>query len=147
MNTLHIESLLAKKYHYTPLAEDLSKKYREYFTENIPHFLSIDGSANQCLYTLAGTKICQGYSRIVVGDYGAFIEFSEDNLRSDLIIQPGQEYRITDKKYSKNVKYIWYTIADRSHIKVYHQKKRVAYADYRPYLYYVSVHEVLGEPK
>ena len=142
MNTLKIETTLAKKYHYLPLPADLSEKYRQYFTENIPDFLSTVGSSDQILYTLKGTPLCHGYNRIVIGDYGAFIEFSPDECLPELIIQPGQEYRIEDKKYSKNVKYIWLTVDDGSSIKVYKQKRKVNYADYRPHLYYVSVHEV-----
>lgn len=143
MNTLKVEAALAKRYHYLPLPSDLSEKYRQYFTENIPDFLSIAGSSDQTLYTLKGTPLCHGYSRVVVGDYGAFIEFSPEECLPKLIVQPGQEYRVEDKKYSKNVKYTWLTVDDRSGIKVYKQKRRVSYADYRPHLYYVSVHEVL----
>ena len=43
MNTLKIEEKLAEKYNYKKLSDDLSEKYRQYFTENIPNFLSLDG--------------------------------------------------------------------------------------------------------
>ncbi len=141
MNTLKIEAALAKKYEYRPLPADLSQKYRRYFVENIPEFLKIDGSETQ-LITVNGTPICNKYDRIVVGDYGAFIEFSEDAVASEFIIQPGQEYRVNDEKYKKHVKYIWLTINDGSHIKIYKQKRKVSYADYKTKKYYVSVHEV-----
>lgn len=85
-----------------------------------------------------------GYDRIVIGDYGAFIEFDNNKaIVESFIIAPGQEYRIEDERYSKNVKYIWLTVYDGSGIKVYFQKKGVSYADYKPGKYYVSVHEVL----
>ena len=138
MNTLNIEAKLAEKYKYNPLPNDLSEKYRNYYLENMPDFLNIDGGGS--LFTTNGTVICDRYNRIVVGDYGAFIEFI--NQASNFIIAPGQEYRVNDKRYSKNVKYIWLTIDDGSNIKIYHQKKRVLYADYRRGMYYVSVHEV-----
>lgn len=138
MNTLKIERLLADKYKYKPLPGDLSGKYRQYFTENIPAWLSVDGS-DTTLRTPVGDVICNGYDRIVVGDYGAFIEFSEP--ANEFVVQPGQEYRINDERYSKNVKYIWLTIAG-SGVKIYLQKKTVAYADYLPGKYYISVHEV-----
>lgn len=44
---------------------------------------------------------------------------------------------------SKNVKYIWMTIADGSNIKIYKQKKKVAYADYRSGMFYISPHECI----
>ena len=142
MNTLKVEAALAKKYGYKPLPDDLSEKYRNYFTENIPAFLDINGS-KETLYTINGTPICKGYDRIVVGDYGAFIEFSKNAILSNFVIERGQEYRVNDEKYAKNVKYIWLTIRDNSHIKIYQQKHKVAYADYKPRKYYISVHEVM----
>ena len=142
MNTLRIEALLADKYGYLPLPPDLSEKYRQFFKDNTPEFLRFEGDSKG-LYTKSGSLICNQYDRIVVGDYGAFIEFSEENIGDEFIIQPGQEYRVNDKKYSKNVKYIWLTIDDNSHIKIYKQKRKVRYADYLPKKYYVSVHEVL----
>lgn len=142
MNTLKIEATLAKKYGYLPLSPDLSEKYRSFFTENIPSFLNINGSQQQ-LTTLNGTIICNGYDRIVVGDYGAFIEFSKEAIATDFVIQPGQEYRVNDDKYKNRVKYIWLTVCDGSGVKIYQQKRKVAYADYKARKYYVIVHEVL----
>jgi len=143
MNTLKIEALLAKKYGYKPLPDDLSKQYREYFVNNTPDFLA--ENENQPLYTVCGTLICDGFRRIVVGDYGAFVEFNLGQANdAHFCIAPGQEYRIKDPKYA-NVKYHWYTIPDQSNVKIYFQKNRVAYADYIPGMYYVSVHEVRPE--
>lgn len=145
MNTLKIEAELAKRYGYKPLTEELSEEFRKLYTENIPSFLDVSGSTTT-LYTLNGTKICNGYNRIVVGDYGAFIEFSQEHIASKFVIKKGQEYRVNDEKYKNNVKYIWLTINDKSDVKIYYQKKRVSYADYKPNKYYVSVHEVSNEP-
>lgn len=92
--------------------------------------------------TSMGSLICGSYRRIVIGDYGAFIEFDSPYYDSSFVIAPGQEYRVSDERYSKNVKYIWLTINDGSRIKIYYQKKGVTYADYIPGMYYVSVHEV-----
>lgn len=146
MNTLRIEAKLAEKYKYKPLPDDLSAKYRQFFTENIPSHLDISHSripgGKNPLFTIHGSMVCTDYDRIVVGDYGAFVEFSPHYEGTNFIIAPGQEYRVYDERYSKNVKYIWLTIDDGSGIKIYRQKKRVAYADYLPEKYYVSVHEV-----
>ncbi len=141
MNTLKIEAKLAEKYKYKKLPADLSEKYRQYFTENIPTNLSLDGGGN--LTTLTGSIICDSYRRIVVGDYGAFIEFEKPHCDNSFVIAPGQEYRVNDERYSKNVKYVWLTIDDGSNVKIYHQKRGVTYADYHPGMYYVSVHEAV----
>ena len=136
MNTLKLEKELATKYKYKPLPEEESIKYRQIYKDNIPEFLEINGGGK--LYTMNGTLICNDYDRIVIGDYGAFIEFSKPV--SKLVIEKGQEYRLTLE--FKNVKYNWVTIPDGSHIKIYHQRGTVKYADYKIGKFYISVHEV-----
>ena len=137
MDTRQFEANLASKYKYKRLDAEYSAEVRAYYAENIPSFLSII----QPLYTCAGTLICSSFNRIVIGDYGAFIEFSSDQANKDVFcIAPGQEYRL-EERY-KNCKYIWLTISDSSSVKIYYQKHTVTYADYIPGMYYVSVHEV-----
>lgn len=141
MNTLNIEAKLAQEYGYKPLPKELSEKYRQFYIDNLPEGLSIEGS-DTVLCTKTGTVVCNGYTRIVVGDYGAFIEFDEEQANLDeYIIAPGQEYRVNNPRYSKNVKYIWMTIPDGSNIKIYKQKKKVSYADYKSGMFYISPHE------
>ncbi len=143
MDTLKIESALADKYKYKPLPSELSSKYRELYEEQTPKFLEFGGSC-RLLYTKKQSLICYGYDRIVIGDYGAFIEFNPDRANLDFFtVKLGEEYRIDDPYYSKNIKYEWFTINDDSDIKIYKQKKTVSYADYKPNMYYVSVHEVM----
>ena len=143
MDTRKVEAKLAKVYEYRRLPSDLSAKYRQWYDDNTPSFLK--RSTQQPLYTSGGTLICDYFDRIVIGDYGAFVEFSKEAANEDVfVIAPGQEYRLNDPKYSANVKYIWLTVNDESQIKIYRQKRRVSYADYTPSKYYVSVHEVFG---
>lgn len=131
---------LSNKYKYKKLSNKLSNVARNIYTNTIPAFL-LSYDKTKPLYSLNGSLICNGYDRIVIGDYGAYIEFSSEQANKDLfIIAPGQEYRL-EPRYS-NVKYIWLTIDDGSQIKIYYQKNTVSYADYKPQYYYVSVYEV-----
>lgn len=142
MDTREYEANLANHFHYQKLDTEFSSQVREYYKSNIPQFLRIEGS-RQPLFSKNGSQIAKGYDRIVIGDYGAFIEFSKsDAMKFDYIVESGQEYRMIDPKYKDNVKYDWYTMDDGSHVKIYHQKKQVTYADYQVGKYYVSVHEV-----
>lgn len=130
---------LAKKYNYKKLSEKLSINARLIYNKTIPTFLQ--NFENQPLYTVNGSCICNNFDRIVIGDYGAYVEFSGEQANKELfIIAPGQEYRL-EPRYS-NVKYIWLTIDDGSEIKIYYQKNTVKYADYIPNKYYISVYEV-----
>lgn len=140
MNTLKIEAKLAEKYKYKNLPDDLSRKYRIFWIENIPAHLKING-AKVPLFTINGSPICEWYDRIVVGDYGAFIEFKEDAIVNDFVVAPWQGYRIYDERYNQRVKYHWLTIDDNSEIKIYKQVREVSYADYKVNRYYISVHE------
>ena len=72
---LKFQEKLADKYKYRPLSIEVSEICREAYIKNIPIDLNIIGD-NIPLYTLEGTKICTAYDRIVVGDYGAFVEIS-----------------------------------------------------------------------
>ena len=140
MDTRGIEANLAKRFGYKPLPPELSDGYRKFYSEHIPSFLNVSGGGK--LRTIKKTLLCEFYDRIVIGDYGAFIEYSIP--ASEYICQPGQEYRMNDPDYIYRVKYDWLTTKDSSGIKIYKQKHTVNYADYKPGKYYVSVHEVIN---
>ena len=135
---------LSNKYKYKKLSNKSSNIARNIYADTIPAFL-LSFDQTKSLYSLNGSLICNGYDRIVIGDYGAYIEFSSEQANKDLFtIAPGQEYRIDNLRYA-NVKYAWLTINDGSQIKIYYQKNTVSYADYKPQYYYVSVYEVYPE--
>lgn len=147
MNTLRFESYLANKFRYKKLSKLYSDKCRNIFFNNVPNKLKPfieSGNHNMKLYNSNRSLITTGFNRIVIGDYGAFIEFTDSQANIDTFIcKPGQEYRFDDPKYSSNIKYLWYTSNDTSGIKIYYQVRRVSYADYLPGMYYISVHEVI----
>lgn len=121
---------------------DVREKYRK----ALPDWCEVDGNATASLYSLDGTKICVGYERIVIGDYGAFVEISPKQIcKEALRCKPGQEYRFADEHFAANVKYLWLTAKDHSDCKIYFQKKKVCYADYIPGMFYISPYEVFVE--
>ena len=139
---IDFQDLLAQEFKYKPLANDLRIKCQSFYRQNLPAGFQLDGDIT-AIYSKNGDLICSGYDRIVIGDYGAFIEYSQEQANTDIyMIEPGQEYRVYDRRYKDNVKYNWLTI-DATDIKIYQQKKRVAYADYMPGKYYISPHEEL----
>ena len=141
-NLLKFQEELACKYSYRKLPKKLSEEVRQKYLDNIGSDLSIVGGSDK-LYSLNGTLIANGYTRIVIGDYGAFIEYEkEQSVKKHYKIKEGQEYRVNDPNYSKHVKYIWLTAKDDSDIKIYYQKRKVSYADYKPEMLYVSPYEV-----
>lgn len=143
---LAYQEQLSREYKYKPIPKNAPVgNVRKLYEEELPDWCK-DESAEVELYTAGNTLLCKGYTRIVIGDYGAFVEISPEQIEKDsLIVKPGQEYRINDPKYSGNVKYHWLTVDDGSDCKVYFQQKTVSYADYCPGMYYISPYEVFTE--
>lgn len=141
---LAFQEQLAKEYGYKPIEINIfTGDVRQKYLDALPDWCKINGDACAPLYTLDGTIIATGYKRIVIGDYGAFIECTPEQMhRYNLRCKPGQEYRIYDERYSRNAKYHWLTAKDYSDCKIYLQQKTVTYADYVPGMYYISPYEV-----
>lgn len=135
---LIIDELVAQ-YHYAPLPETFSHEIKKFFLRNLPNELKVHGDTRK-LHDALGRPICDGYRRIVIGDYGAYVEFTKEQLNpeANLKVKHGQEFR-EDNHY--NCKYNWLTNEGNS-VKIYLQKARVKYADYIPGLYYIHVDEV-----
>lgn len=95
----------------------------------------VDSSCNRIFYSSEGTEIINGYLRIVIGKRGPYVECSKEQLfMKNLYIPEECEWRT--KSYSAF--YAEYRSQDAASLKVYFQKKRVDYADYRPGLFYIS---------
>ena len=141
---LRFQANLAAERNYQPVEPDLFLgDVRDKYRQALPDWCSLTGAPQMPLYTLDDTLLCTGYDRIVIGDYGAFVEISPQQILQEAIcIKPGQEFRANDPRFSQNVKYLWLTAKDRSGCKIYCQKKTVDYADYTPGMYYISPYEV-----
>jgi hypothetical protein len=139
---LKYQEQLADEYKYKPIPRTFFKDVRAEFEETLPEWCNMSGDTTK-LETRSGTVIASGYNRIVIGDYGAFVEFSRAQANArHLKIKEGQSYRIEDPRYAEHVKYLWLTADDDSDVKVYDQKRLVEYADYKPGMLYVSAYEV-----
>ena len=115
---------------YPPLPTDESKLIRRYFASCIP--LPKNGASTKILNSL-GTIIGEGFTRIVIGDYGAYLEFDEDQIRLSNIKQKWAG------SPTRKVKYIWMQTNDSDTTKVYWQQDIVDYADYKVGMYYMDV--------
>lgn len=131
---------MAKKYNYKPLPKSISEKVRDIYLKTIPSYLQ---NKDYTFYSLGYLPVCKGYERIVIGDYGAYVEFNESQAcKENFIIEPGQEYRL-ENRYKDTVKYIWYRVNSITNTKIYYQLNPVSYADYKVGYYYVSVFDLI----
>lgn len=124
---------LAVKYRYRPLPKKVRGDVLQLYRDNL------NGFERKRTAFAQGVLICSDYERVVVGDYGAYLEFTEEQLQVSLTVPHNQRWRL-DEEYIRekelSLKYIWYEF---NGIKVYHQLDTVKYADYKPNRYYVSV--------
>lgn len=150
MDALRLISNLVKTYKYKPLKPAESEYVREKYKASLPDFLKdkTDGS-DMKLFTKSGHLICNGFERIVIGDYGAYIEFSEGQANKlSFVVMKGQEWRLTPKY--DHCKYEAFThkcyasdTIDGCNLLIYKQKHTVKYADYKVGKYYIGVYDCI----
>lgn len=133
---------MAKQFNYKKLPPQLSQRVRQIYKDNVPKYYQEHGK-HYTYYSLGYKPVCKGYNRIVIGDYGAYVEFtSEQACTENFIIEPGQEYRL-EPRYQVTEKYIWYRVNSLTDTKIYYQINPVDYANYQPGMYYVSVYDLI----
>lgn len=76
-----------------------------------------EGNATTKFYTHVGTLFAQGYVRIVYGDHGPYVEFTQDHLQTVI--------RRKFPNTPKDAFYVWMVPTDGSQLKVYHQLRTV----------------------
>ena len=96
----------------------------------------------------SGLHVATGYTRFVIGERGPYIEFLPGHLIWDNLHMPDEEKYRTEHPWKERVHYLEWRTNDESNVKIYDQKKRVDYADYKVGLLYISPFDVLvnGEP-
>lgn len=140
---LKYQADIGVKYHYNPFNEADSKNLRIKYSTYLPnYFLKEYKNNNNPLHSKDGMLIADKYDRIVIGDYGAFIEIDEKDIHTEnLMVKEKEEYRFSPK-YHENIKYEWYR-PKTIDAKLYHQLRTVTYADYLPNKWYISPYETL----
>ena len=131
----HLDQLVSQ-YKYKKLPYEVSVHQRNYYMDDLPSFWK-DKEFQKFDIELVTKNVC--------GDYGVFLEM-EDNqvVKENIKVKEGEEYRINDPHYAETVKYEWYTDKSDTDVKLYHQKRKVTYADYKPGKWYVSPYEVIA---
>jgi len=113
---------------------NLTVRHQELFNEH--HVLKDCQGTNDTEVHVNHVPILDGYTRIVIGAHGPYYEFTEKNLVTSVEITKGQEWRTLPKYHY--VKYLHLNPLGMPDIKIYKQKKAVAYADYRPGFMYMD---------
>jgi hypothetical protein len=123
---------------YKPFTEEESRLLREHYASQ---FQSLAGDDDHFILTRdTRVPLAMSYERIVVGDYGPFVEIRPSEANMDML-----RYHFGSAP-RRPVSYIWLDLVGEdgivSQAKIYYQQKTVQYADYRPEMLYVSPHQV-----
>ena len=93
-------------------------------------------------YSATGLLLAVGYTRVVIGERGPYVEFKEKHIQwGHFFIPAGESYRQTNDI----VFYLEYRSFDRANVKLYLQKRTVSYADYKIGLCYIAPADLLRE--
>lgn len=93
-------------------------------------------------YTNDRTLVAIGYNRVVIGDRGPYIEFSDGHIVKDGFgVPPDEAWRLK----SQVAYYCEYRSKDESYVKLYYQRRTVGYADYLLGLYYMSPFDLTSD--
>ena len=104
--------------------------------------ISTEGDFSTKFYTPDKLLLATGYVRIVVGGRGPYIEFSSEQIQHNNIYIPDYaRYKVgNDLSY-----YHEFRSNDKCFVKLYYQKLRVAYADYKVGMWYISPLQVITD--
>ena len=110
--------------------------------------IPLEGNDHTRFETKSGLHVATGYTRIVIGERGPFIEFNPEHIiLVNLHIPKNMRWKLTSYWRAREDLIEWRT-NDDANVKVYEQLKTVDYADYRAGLIYISPFDLFveGEP-
>jgi hypothetical protein len=97
-------------------------------------------------YTRFETGTClhvaTGYTRVVMGGRGPYVEFLPGHLIWDSLQIPDEEKYRLERPWKDKVFYVEWRTKDQSNVKVYEQKRTVDYVDDKVGLFYISPFEL-----
>lgn len=126
---------------YVPLNYEESIAARLQYKSNLPDYLSIQGG--EALYSKKGIQVCKRYNRIVIGDYGAFVEIENISaVKHNYVLEFGEQWRVWDERYKNDIDFVWLTTYLYDDMKIFYQKRLVSYGDFKIGCYYIPVWEV-----
>lgn len=100
-----------------------------------------DNSMRPVYVRETGIMLAQNFDRVSSGRTSFYLEISEEDLiQENIIVMPGQEFRINSDKYSCTFEL--YTDTKSQTIKLYKQIGKCKYSDFRIGYYHVSLTDI-----
>ena len=99
---------------------------------------AIENPGSFPLVTLSGLQIANGFTRVVFGGRGAYVEFTSDQLVQNAVHLPSDQLWRRSRNWRSKVFYEEYRSHCPTNAKLYFQRKTVTYADYQVGFFYVA---------
>ena len=100
--------------------------------------IPLEGNDETRFETSTGLRVATGYTRIVIGERGPYIEFNPKQIiLANLHIPENEKYRLKEPMRSRIYYFEWRT-NDDANVMFYEQLKTVDYADYKVDMLYAS---------
>jgi hypothetical protein len=104
--------------------------------------IPINGDPNIRFYSKRDLPLAIGYSRIVIGKRGPYIEFEPDQIiHENIYVPPYAQHKLE----SNLTYYHEYRSKDECNVKLYFQIMRVTYADYKVGKWYIDPNSLKTE--
>jgi hypothetical protein len=98
------------------------------------------GTEDMQFFSHVGTPLATGYTRVVIGKRGPYVEFEEKHIKWEHFFIPAEEaYR----QHNAIVFYLEYRSRDAANVMLYFQRRKVAYADYKIGMCYIAPSDLL----
>jgi hypothetical protein len=107
--------------------------------------IPLSGDDHTRFETSTGLHVATGYTRVVVGGRGPYVEFLPGHLIWDSLDIPDEEKYRLEHPWKDQVFYVEWRTKDQSNVKICDQKRTVDYADYKVGLFYISPFDLLVE--
>jgi len=126
---------------YRPLGKRDSALIRDFYAERAEkEGFPIFPKGPRRVLLRDGSVLATRYERIVVGDFGPYLEFRPEHVVAELTVKNGEGWRLTKGLENRKfypLKYEWWEtqLGDM----VYKQRGTVKYADYRVGMMYVGL--------
>jgi hypothetical protein len=109
-------------------------------TDQAGNPIPLDGRAHARIYSTSGTLLARGYTRVVLGGRGAYVEFAPVHMAMEnLHIPREQQWRINNE----HAFYLEHRSLDEANVKVYEQRRTVSYADYQIGMFYIAPADII----
>ena len=100
--------------------------------------IPLEGNDETRFETSTGLRVATGYTRIVIGERGPYIEFNPKQIiLANLHIPENEKYRLKEPMRPRIYYFEWRT-NDDANVMFYEQLKTVDYADYKVDMLYAS---------